>query len=87
MSKTITDHRHLFRALDAPGPEGRPAGRARTMSTTAHQGDSPNPMLPAGTGGSKATNTAAVAEAGSEAHHADITMVQANPQRPRFRWP
>ena len=28
-----------------------------------------------------------VAEAGSEAHHADITMVQADPQRPHFRWP
>ena len=60
MSKTITDHRHLFRALDAPGPEGRPAGRARTMSTTARQGDSSTPMPHAGAGDAEQISAAAV---------------------------
>ena len=63
MSKTITDHRHLFRALDAPGPEGRPAGRSQDMSTTAEQGASPTPTPHAGTGGSEASGAAAVTEA------------------------
>ena len=68
VSKTITDHRHLFRALDAPGPEGCPAGRARTMSTTARQGDSSTPMPHAGAGGAEQISAEAVMEAVNDLH-------------------